>query len=103
MTTQMDLFAARDEALRQVEQNADEAWKRHAVTVIRRCALVLGEFTTDDVWDRLDPEFSTHEPRALGALMRRLATSGVITATDNYRPSKRQECHNRPVRVWRSA
>lgn len=103
MTAQLDLFAARDEAIARVDQHADEAWKQHALTVIASTAWALGEFTTDDVWDRLDPAYSTHEPRALGALMKAMATRGVITPTQQYRTSKRSECHNRPVRVWRAA
>jgi len=100
---QLDIFAARDEAIARVDDHADEAWKQHALQVIASTARALGEFTTDDVWDRLDPAYSTHEPRALGALMKAMASRGVITATERYRTSKRSECHNRPVRVWRAA
>lgn len=100
---QLDMFAARDEAIGRADDHADTEWKRHAEQVIAWTARALGEFTTDDVWDRIGSGFSTHEPRALGALMKRLATRGVITPTERYRTSKRTECHNRPVRVWRAA
>jgi len=97
------LFAARDAAIARVDDHADAEWKAHVTRVIGWCAAALGEFTTDDVWDRINPEFHTHEPRALGACMKRVAAAGVIVATDRYRVSKRSECHNRPMRVWRAA
>lgn len=103
MTAQLDLFAARDEAIDRADAHADEAWKQHAEKVVAWTALALREFTTDDVWDSLDPAYSTHEPRALGAVMKRMAARGVIVPTDRYQTSKRSECHNRPVRVWRAA
>jgi len=59
-------------------------------------------FTTDEVWARLDPDMRTHEPRAMGAMMRQAAKAGLITATDGYEQSTRPECHARPVRVWQS-
>lgn len=44
----------------------------------------------------------THEPRALGALMREAARAGDIEATDAWALSERVACHRRPLRVWRS-
>ncbi len=100
--TQDTLFAARDEALERVDEHADEDWKAHASDVIAMTAADLDEFTAEDVWARLDPALSTHEPRALGALMKRAAAAGVIVATDQWRVSSRTACHNRPMRVWRA-
>jgi len=44
----------------------------------------------------------THEPRAMGAVMRSLARARVIEATDRTVESVRKANHRRPVRVWKS-
>lgn len=94
--------ARRDEAIGRVEVHADAAWKRHVMKVIHGLATERSRFTTDDVWARLDPDHGTHEPRAMGAMMRQAAKAGIITPTDAYEQSARPECHARPVRVWES-
>ena len=85
-----------------VEAHADPDWKDEAERVIDLLASTRQQFTTDDVWQRLG-HVSTHEPRAMGALMKRAASRGVIRATDGWATSTRPECHGRPIRVWRSA
>ena len=85
-----------------VEAHANPDWKDEAERVIDTLAATRQHFTTDDVWQRLG-HVSTHEPRALGALMKRAASRGVIRATDGWATSTRPECHGRPIRVWRSA
>lgn len=90
-----------EEALFRVEAHADIDWKQSAELAVANAAR-RGLFTTDDVWAVLDAgTASTHEPRALGAIMRRMAKDGFITATDEWRVSSRPECHGRHVRVWR--
>jgi len=104
---QPDLFAAtnaRDEALARVMRNADSQWTKTAALLIMDVADSTDEFTTDEVWSALHRvDARTHEPRALGAVMKSLASAGLIVATDNWRQSIRPECHARPVRIWRRA
>lgn len=103
MTEQLDLLAAheRDVALARVDGAADPLWRAAADRIIRELAASGVEFTTDDVWSRLDRTgTATHEPRALGALLKAAAQRGIVRATDRYRNSVRVECHARPVRVW---
>lgn len=104
--TLLDLIAAqeaREQAIRQVGVNADSEWMDTALHTIWCLALVRDTFTTDDVWDALHPhEPNTHEPRAMGAAMRRAAKEGWVKATSGYQPSARPSCHARPVRVWGS-
>jgi hypothetical protein len=88
--------------LEEVEAHANPDWKDEAARVIEVLAATRQNFTTDDVWQRLG-HVSTHEPRALGALMKRAASRGVIRATDGWATSTRRECHGRPIRVWRSS
>jgi len=96
--------SARDEAIAQVEANADREWKTAALNAVRWLAANRVEFTSDDVW-RLLPHQSaatTHEPRALGAVMRKAARDGLVRKTDRVVNSTRVECHARPVAVWQS-
>ena len=96
---------AKDEAIDRVERNADSEWKSGAYLACCLAAESLIEFTTDDVWaymETLFPSLSTHEPRAMGAIMRRAARDGKVCATGEYTLSKRAECHRRPVMLWES-
>ena len=102
--TQLDMLAAltaRDEALARVKEHADKEWKAEAMRAVVRVARERGRFTTDDVWAVLG-ESGTHEPRAMGAIMRQAARNGWVRATDEYVRSSRVACHARPLRVWES-
>lgn len=90
-----------EEALTRVEANANDEWKATAVRIVTRLAESGYLFTTDDVWGMLEAaDVHTHEPRALGAIMRSLAKNGKIMDAGGYRNSTRPECHQRPVKVW---
>lgn len=92
---------ARDEAIARAEANAAPDWLATAERIVLAVS-PGGELTTDDIWTGLTAAgVATHEPRALGAVVRRLAKAGEIVATGHYRPSARRECHARPVPVWR--
>lgn len=94
---------AADEAIARAGRNAADDWYRAAVSAVVRLAEAgWTTFTTDDVWATIPPEIRTHEPRALGSVMRKLQESGVIEATGDWRPTARPEAHGRPIRVWRS-
>jgi hypothetical protein len=99
-----EAMRARDDAIARAERHAVDAWKTVTFGVIRQLAETCPSFTTDDVWLGLRkvPEVATHEPRALGSMMREAAKSGWIVPTDRYVNSHRPECHARPVKVWRS-
>jgi hypothetical protein len=93
--------AARDEAVGRAGSHANPEW-RAAVT--RRLATLAdrGEpFTADDIWAEVDGlEVSTHDRRALGAIMTGAARAGRIEQV-GYARSTRAACHGRPVAVWR--
>lgn len=94
---------ARDEALERVDKHADRSWKEVALDVVRHLAATRETFTTDDVWRELEKHsVSTHEPRAIGAVMRSCASSGMIRNTKRAVESTREECHRRPVTIWES-
>ena len=92
-----------DEAIDRVRVHANDEWMREVRAIVWRLARARGEFTTDAVWAQVDRlEATTHEPRAMGAVMRAAAKAGWVTPTDRVSNSARPECHCRPVRVWRS-
>lgn len=92
----------RDEAISQVESAMDRQWKHIALAAVRVLAERGDPFTTDDVWAKVEglSLATTHEPRAMGAVMQRAAKLGLIKATDRTVQSRRPRCHARPVRVW---
>ncbi len=59
-----------------------------------------GTITSDDIWRAVKPAGLPREPRAMGALMRRLNNSGVLYPLQKWVVSGRKACHCRPVRVW---
>lgn len=84
-------------------RNADPAWLSAALRAVASVARTHGTFTTDDVWQALaNAGVDTPDNRAMGAVMRRAAKDGICTTVNppQYRPSVRQECHGRPVRIW---
>ncbi len=93
--------AQRDDALKRVEDHASEAWKGEADFAVLRLAATGRPFTADDVWRGIPAGFTTHEPRAMGAILRGCARDGIIEALQEWKLSTRPECHRRPVRVWR--
>lgn len=94
---------ARDNAILQVDAHADPAWKAIAEEIVYELAQADRPFTTDDVWRELTKRGTggPHEPRAMGAIMRRLQGQGVIkTMEGGYQRSTMVTCHRRPKQVW---
>lgn len=92
-------IAERDAALRAVAANADVDWKEVARQVVLDLAQSGVPFIGDDVWTKLEAlDVETHDNRALGAVMRKLATEGRIRKTGRYVPSKRRRMS--PLVEW---
>jgi len=98
-----DAERARDEAVARAGAHADRHWKQQAKQAVLWLAHHRDEFTSDDVWRLLEGRAVTHEPRALGSVLRSMAKAGVISKSDRVVNSRRAECHARPVAVWLSA
>ena len=97
--------AARTAALAVVDKGAPESFKALAFVSVCRVASHLATFIVDDVWadlyrDGIGPPVV--EKRAMGAVMQRARKEGVITPTDQFRPSAQKQCHANPRRIWRS-
>lgn len=93
---------AKREAIERVERNASPDFLGFARTVALRIAHAMPNgFTTDAIWEVLDAAgVKPPEPRALGAVMQKLAREGQIRKTGDYVDSTRPACHGRPIPVW---
>lgn len=96
------IVAAREEAINRVDAHANPDWKHVAYVTAIRVATSRRFFTSEDVWDALSGDVATHEPRAMGAVMRRLRKERIVEPTDQFITSTSPLGHGRPSRVWRS-
>lgn len=88
--TLFDALAAADKAIKQVDENADEGWKRAASNIVWELSTMPEGFTTDDVMELLDNMgVVTHDNRALGPIMRRMIRSNVIREVAMTRSRRR--------------
>lgn len=94
---------ARDEAIERVDAHANTDWKAAAWNALLTVAERRRPFTTQDVWDAIDPNCTTHEPRAMGALIQQAHRAGICRPTDRWVQSTRVVAHARPMRVWEPA
>jgi hypothetical protein len=92
--------AVRPEAVAARNRDLDAIWLQAAVPVVESLAQETPEFTTDEVWERL--EQPPREGRQVGALMRHCQRAGFITPTEAHRPSSRPNVNRRPIRIWQS-
>ena len=116
--TAIDLSAAtparqvlRDTIAQHLIAAGNAGWWTNAIDAVVRLARSGEPFDTDDVWAILQiveeqlPDGFVAPPadrRALGGVMRRCATDGIIRSAHRWVQSERSECHSRPVRVWRA-
>lgn len=99
-----DALEARDQAIAQAGQHADDQWRDTAHTVVRELANAGVPFTTDHVWAVLDDlDATTHEPRALGAVIQQASRAGVIRPTGRWVKSTRGVNHAREIKEWSAA
>jgi hypothetical protein len=94
--------AAAEAAIQQVTANADEDWKEEARSATRKAAFELRFFTTDDIWERMDPAAWTHERRAMGGILRWAQSEGLVENTQRFQKSRRLAPHRRPLALWQS-
>lgn len=106
MSNQMsfdEIAAARDNSIDCVDRNANIEWKIKAYMTGMRIAEREEFFVSEDIWQALlDEGVHTHEPRAMGAVMRRLQREKVIAPTGKYITSASPLGHGRPSLVWQS-
>jgi hypothetical protein len=101
-----DAERARNEAMRRVEDAADDVWKTTCSVAIAVVAARNTErFTTDEVWNLLDAwgVKPPREPRIMGPMITRAIKRGLIEPTGERVNSTLVRGHARPVRVFRKA
>lgn len=90
---QLDLLTP---ALEAVEEHAAPDWKDAAWQVLLRLCRTGQQWTTDEFWLVMrdqHPTVTTHEPRALGPLLRNLVRQGYARKTREGVESTRPEAH----------
>ena len=92
---------SRDEALNVVQLHAAKEWWVQAERALHRLCLRQSHLTSEDLWREIPREYRTHEPKAIGAILRKAA--GLwISPTTTYVKGTRKESHSRPILRWRS-
>ncbi len=92
------------EAIDRVHAHADLDWFDHARLAVVKVAAEKQHFTTDDVWHELSglTILKPHHPCAMGAVMKKVQAQQVCVPLHEWWLSTRPECHERPLRVWKS-
>lgn len=88
------------EAILRAGAAANPEWRLVAFKAIERLAKRGAEFTADDIWAEIAGKAETHEPRALGAMMKRAHKLGVIVATGEVAKTKKRGSHSHWQTVW---
>lgn len=91
---------AKQQGIETAYQYADLDWKRIAADAVRKCALEMPEFSTNEVWEKINKTgVTTHTNRALGAIMQAAARSGMIRKVGHVGS---RLAHASPVILWQS-
>lgn len=91
--------AERDEAMGRAERGTDADWAKEAEKATLWVARIGGDFTPDDIWERLEDQKvpAPREPRALGPVLKRMTNAHLIKPK-GFTESRRR--HSAPVRVY---
>ena len=86
-----------------VAKHADPEWWGAALDIGRQLARTRAEFTTDPIWALLrERGLSTPEPKAMGAVVKKLQSLGIVEPTGRIVNSVSKVGHHRAIQVWRS-
>ena len=110
MNNQLNLFDydsgrhARNAAIGQVEKNARNEWLETAKDAVYKTARDKPEFIVDEIWKKMpvEAEVTTHDKRAMGAVVNWAVKEKYITGTGRYMPSGRITSHSVPRQIWKS-
>jgi hypothetical protein len=95
-----DGSAGKRDGMNRAENHADEEWKQAVVDAIYMLAKGPSAFTTDEVWLAVGDDASTHEPRAMGPMIRNCVRAGMIVKAEGLQCSSLSACHRRPKQLW---
>lgn len=97
--------AAREEGIAKINAATSVAWKDTALRAVRTCATLYPQgFTAEDVWTLLEAWGAREgaNPAALGPVLRRARSLGVIRPTGAFR-ERRLDPKHPALPVWRAA
>lgn len=95
----------RERAIQAVDEHAAPDWRQAARAAVERLAGALDTLTVDDVWaelERTDPDVRTHQPSAMGPVMRWAVTHGLLERTAVTVSTSRRPQHHGELRVYAS-
>ena len=85
-----------------INSGDDYSFIRQALRALVRLSDDLEYVSSCDVWDLLEnARITPNNPRSMGLVFKLAHKNGLIQRTDNYRPSRRTQANQRPVRIWR--
>lgn len=88
----------KDAGMSRAAAGAGTPWQALAEVAVLQVAREKDEFTSDDIWATGLPK--PPEPRALGAVMNRLARAHLIMKTGRYVKTSQASRNNAPIAVW---
>lgn len=92
---------ATEAAIQAAHAHADETWKSTAYAAIVTVARRKPKLSADDVWEELQGSTpTTHEPSALGPLIRIAARNGIIRKAHGEMVKTRFERRHRELQQW---
>lgn len=95
--------AGKRDGMARARRHADPHWWQSMLECGKQIAEAQPYFYSDDVvllCQKLHPNAGTHEPRAIGPLMTKLARLGYCVKTQDTAPPRVPQCHGRPKSVW---
>ena len=85
-----------------INSGDDRFFIRQSLRALVRLSKTLDMVSSCDVWDLLDnANISPNNPRSMGVVFKLAHKNNILERTDNYRPSRRKQANQRPVRIWR--
>lgn len=85
-----------------INSGDDYSFIRQALRALSRLSDELEIVSSCDVWGLLEhARITPNNPRSMGLVFKLAHKNGLIQRTDNFRPSRRPQANQRPVRIWR--
>ena len=85
-----------------INSGDDYFFIRQSLRAMNRLSSTLELLTSCDIWELLDnANIRANNPRSMGVVFKLAQKNALIQRTDNFKPSRRKQANQRPVRVWR--
>lgn len=85
-----------------INSGEDHSFVRQCLRAMKRLSKTQEFMTSCDVWELLDKaNITANNPRSMGVAVKLAHKNGLIQRTDGFKPSRRKQANQRPVRIWR--